>query len=315
MAASGGVDGPVGVGQHQDDVDEGQGQGGLPEEVGHPQVDVAQTDHDHQRRDGQWQQAQEVHRPLGPRRPQPDPDHGGHKDQKHQPHGEGCQQQGDDDRGVELLVLAEVLPRLQGPAALDQVARAEVGHRVEREHEVEPEERQQDSSGRTRPRARTAGHRSHLDVRRTRSGVGHHHDGDHDDHLQRQRVGEAGLAEHDLTGERRPDQQRQDRGALVDQGGGSRVGRERVGEQKQQRTEEGGSQQGDGHVPPVLPRRGSEVDRGLPPLLAQTLQRREEHDHHERDLEVDVHDDQTGEAVQPADARQVPAEVLRWPTT
>ena len=39
--------------QHQHDVDEGQRQRGLTEEVRHPQVDVAQPDDDHQRGDRQ----------------------------------------------------------------------------------------------------------------------------------------------------------------------------------------------------------------------------------------------------------------------
>ena len=52
-------------GQHEDDVDERQRQRGLPtRQLGSGSVDRHDPDHEHDRRDGQRQQAQELDHPL-----------------------------------------------------------------------------------------------------------------------------------------------------------------------------------------------------------------------------------------------------------
>ena len=92
------VEGAVRERQHDDDVDERQGERRLTEQVRHPQVDVAQPDDDHQRGNRQRQQAQELDETPGPGCPQPHPDHRGHQDHEHQEHGEHREQQRHHDR-------------------------------------------------------------------------------------------------------------------------------------------------------------------------------------------------------------------------
>ena len=74
----------VGEGQDQDDVDEGQRERRFAQEVGDPAIDRRQADHEHDRRDGQRQEADELDQPAQPRQPQLDPDHGRHEQDEHE---------------------------------------------------------------------------------------------------------------------------------------------------------------------------------------------------------------------------------------
>ena len=95
-----------------------------------------------------------------------------------------------------------------------------------------------------------------------------------------------------------------DKGVVLrDQRRGRRVGGERVGEQQQGRSEERRGQQRAGNPPPEHPGRPAEGLGGLPPLWTHALHRRQEHQHHQRDLEVRVDQREAPEPVQPLSVR------------
>ena len=124
-------------GSTSDDVDERQRQRGFAEEVGHPQIHVAQADHDHQRRDRQRQQAQELHHALGPRRPQPHPDHRRHQQHQHRDHGEDREQQRDHDRLIQRIVGDQVRPtpaRVRPPAIRLRVEKSAIAYSGKRKN-------------------------------------------------------------------------------------------------------------------------------------------------------------------------------------
>ena len=146
-----GVDRAVGERQHQHHVDERQRQRRLAEEVGHPQVDVAQPDHDHQRRDRQRQQAEELDQPLA--------------------HGARSRTQiivGTSSTSISTTVKTASSSEItiawysassatrffhacHGAPARDQVAGGEVGHRVQREQEEQPERARTEHARNTLP--------------------------------------------------------------------------------------------------------------------------------------------------------------------
>ena len=72
----------------------------------------------------------------------------------------------DHDRLIQRVVGDQVLPRLHGAAACDQVAGGEVGHRVQREQEEQPERHPQ-RRAKDLAAHRRAPHLSHLAVRLT----------------------------------------------------------------------------------------------------------------------------------------------------
>ncbi len=251
------IDRAVGERQHHHDVDERQRQRGLAEEVRHPQVDVAQADDDHQSGDGQWQQAQELHEALGPRRTQPHPDHRRHQDHQHRDDGEHGQQKRDHDRLIQRVVGDQIGPRLQRAAPRDADCgwrsrpwhRAETGRTTRRPPTARREPPSPSPSAGWYPQSSSQPPRGPAD----QHVVGDHHHGDDDDHLERQCIREARLPEHDLTGQRRADEQRHDRAALTDQRRGGRIRRECIGEQQQCRSQKRRCQQRHGHLAQVLP--------------------------------------------------------------
>ena len=109
-----------------------------------------------------------------------------------------------------------------------------------------------------------------------------------------------------------PDQQRHDRAALADQRGRGRVRGKRVGEQQQCRTEERTASAA-GRPLPASSRQvdAAEAHRRLAPLRTQAVERGQEDDHHQRDLEVrvDEHQTRSGSYSQPA-AGEVRAEAV-----
>ena len=68
---------------------------------------------------------------------------------------------------IQRLIGHQVLPRLQCAATRDQVSGGEVGHRVQREQEEQPE-RDEQRCAKSLPAQRGLSHCSHLAVRRTR---------------------------------------------------------------------------------------------------------------------------------------------------
>ena len=141
------VDGPVGVREHQYDVREGQHQRRVTEEVGDPGVDVGDADDDHQRGDGQRQQAEVLDQARRSRYPKPDPDHGRHQQSDHHHDREQAQQQRGDDRFGEGRVLHQVAPGLAGATGGPGHLGAEVQHRQQRDREERGEEQQQQPAG------------------------------------------------------------------------------------------------------------------------------------------------------------------------
>src|SRR5438094_4980284 len=113
------------------------------------------------------------------------------------------------------------------------------------------------------------------------------HDEEHDqDHRQRQGLGEAGLCAARFARQQVRDLQRQDHAALRDQGRRGRVGGERVREEKERAAKEGGREKRTRDVAPVVPRAATEALRRLAPLRPDPVHGGQEHDPHQRDLEV-----------------------------
>ena len=79
---------------------------------------------------------------------------------------------------------------------------------------------------------------------------------------------------------------------------GRRVGRHGAAEQQQHAAQERRHQHRAADVAPVLPAARAQVLRGLPPGRPQPLQRGQDDEHHERDLEVHVDQDDAGQRVQ-----------------
>ena len=235
-----GVEGPVGERQHEDDVDEGQRQRRVAEEVGDPAVDRGEADDEHDRRDGQRQQADEL-------------DHAAQRGRRSWTqtivgtsstsirHTVSAASSSDSVDGVdEVGVGADREPGVEAPLAADaRGSRTRASRRAA-------------AAGRRRPgRAarRTADARSPAPAQRLLSAaiatvrvcrmrVERHDDAPRSRHAQRQRLAEVGLAEHDLAGQEGADLQRHQRAAPADQRLGGGVGREGVGEQQQRRAEE-----------------------------------------------------------------------------
>src|ERR1700694_839853 len=83
--------------------------------------------------------------------------------------------------------------------------------------------------------------------------VQRHHDGDDDDHRQRERLGKTGLRLARLAGEQALDLQRDDDSALGDERRRRCVRGERVREEEQRAPKEGWREQRAGDVAPVVP--------------------------------------------------------------
>ena len=130
-------------------------------------------------------------------------------------------------------------------------------------------------------------------------GVEHHDHRDDHDHHQGERRGNSGVRQADFAGERVRDQQRGDDAALVDQRSNRGIGRKCVGEEEQRAAEEGRRQERAGDVAPVMPGATTEALGGLAPLGSNSIQRRQEHQHHERDLEIGVDEDDTAQLIKP----------------
>ena len=128
--------------------------------------------------------------------------------------------------------------------------------------------------------------------------VGDHDQADHHDHPQAQRVADVLLAGQHVAGHHRADLDRDQRDASGARRVGGRIGGESVGEQQEQRAEEGRREQRAADAEPVLPPRGAEAARGLLPLRTQAVERGEDHQEHQRDLEVEVDQHQAGHVPQ-----------------
>jgi hypothetical protein len=82
------------------------------------------------------------------------------------------------------------------------------------------------------------------------------------------------------------------------QGFGGGVGGQGAAEQQQHAAQEGGQQYRAADMTPVVPGARAQVLGGLPPRRAQSFQGRQDDQHHQRDLEVQVDDDHAGQRVQ-----------------
>ena len=117
---------------------------------------------------------------------------------------------------------------------------------------------------------------------------------------KRQRLADVRPAEHDLAREEGADAQRHQRARLRDQRLGGGVGREGIGEQQQRGAEEGWPEDREADVAPVAPRIAAEALAGLAPLRPQPVERGQEDDDHQRDLEVGVDQSEARQLVDPA---------------
>ena len=194
-------------------------------------------------------------------------------------------------------------PAAVRPPAIE-VAGGEVGHRVQREQEEQPERRRSSSQRSTRRPTRAVCLTAATSRCAQQQRVGDHHDRDDDDHLQRQRVGEAGWPSTTSL----VSAERISSGTIglpwLTSAAAVAYAAKALANNSSAEPRNAGRQQRDRHLAPVLPRRRAQADRRLAPLLAQPLQRGQEHDHHQRDLEVRVDQDQPGQAVQPAATRR-----------
>ena len=210
--------------------------------------------------------------------------------------------------------------------------RAELGplqrepeHRQQRQEEEQPEHREDQIAEHVQPPASASlhaarapgrrgggrlaecGYRSHRAALRCSNAYPVMTMATSDHHAQGEQVGHVDVAQPDLAGQRGADLLRHDVGDLVLPGTDGREGRQRVREQQQRGAEEGRRQQRAADVPPVLPRRGAEVLRRLTPLDLQPVDRGQEDQHHQRDLEIRVDQpDAPREAEVPAGVEQQP---------
>src|SRR5437667_272464 len=129
--------------------------------------------------------------------------------------------------------------------------------------------------------------------------VKQHHDGDDRDHRQRECLGESGLRLPGLAGEQVADLERHDDPSLCKQHRCRRVSGEGVREQEQRAAEERRRQEWRRDIAPVVPGTAAETLGRLAPLRTDAVERRQEHEHHQRDLEVCVDQGQAAELVQP----------------
>src|SRR5579864_7064687 len=130
-------------------------------------------------------------------------------------------------------------------------------------------------------------------------GVQSHHDDDDEYHRHRQRLGQAGLRLLCLAREQGLDLQGHVVTAVRQQGRDGRVGGERVREQEERAAQERRCQQWAGDVAPVMPGAAAEALGRLSPLRPDAVERRQEHEHHQRDLEVQVDQRYAGWIVEP----------------
>src|SRR3989442_15152936 len=129
--------------------------------------------------------------------------------------------------------------------------------------------------------------------------IEHHDHRDDHDHYQGERRGDSGVRQADFAGERVGDQQRGDDAALVDQRSNGGIGRKCVGEEQQRAAEKGRRQEWAGDVAPVMPGATTEALGGLAPLGPNPVQGRQEHEHHEGDLEIGVDEDEPPQLIKP----------------
>ena len=160
---------PVGERQHQDDVDEGERVRGFAEQAPYPSVDRGEADHQHDGRDRQRQEADELDHAQELRQAELHPDHGRHQQDEH--HDDGEQRPARATPGStsqQVVVGADRDPG--GEAALTaDAARRELQHRDQRQEHVDADREENRPAQRGRAeRAPTgsAAHRSHREVLR-----------------------------------------------------------------------------------------------------------------------------------------------------
>ena len=107
------------------------------------------------------------------------------------------------------------------------------------------------------------------------------------------------LAEDDLALELVGDLERDDRASLADEGRRRGVGGEGIREQEQQRPKEARRQDRAADVAPEGPGPTAQAGRRVVPLLAEAVERGQEDDEHQRDLEIGVDDDEARQGEQP----------------
>ena len=131
-----------GVRQDEHDVDEGQRQRGVAEEVRHPRVQRGDADDEHDGRDHERQQAEVLDETAQRRHPQVHPHHRREQQDEHQHARQDGELQRGDDRLEQQRVVADRPPGVEVAPALQPAAGGELEHREQRQQEEDAEHEQ-----------------------------------------------------------------------------------------------------------------------------------------------------------------------------